>query len=207
MTAREAAWRPAPGRHSVWELAVHAAYWKYAVRRLLTGEKRGSFPFPGSNWFPRPAGDPSDAAFKADLAVLAQQHRLLVQAVSQVRPADLEKKAPGSKYTRSRLIQGVGRARPLPRRPDPAPETPAALAPALREGAASARPRLRARDVQSLRASEGGASAARSAATKVRPDGKRSHGSFASAMARIGIHGLGKVGADRGRRGRELRAR
>ncbi|HEY6549177.1 MAG TPA: DinB family protein, partial [Vicinamibacteria bacterium] len=99
--------RPAPGRHSVWELAVHAAYWKYAVRRLLTGEKRGSFPFAGSNWFPRPAGDPSDAAFKADLAVLAQQHRLLVQAVSQVRRAELEKKAPGSQYTRSRLIQGA----------------------------------------------------------------------------------------------------
>ncbi len=107
MTAREAAWRPAPDRHSVWELAVHAAYWKYAVRRLLTGEKRGSFPFSGSNWFPRPLGDLSDKAFKADLAVLAQQHRLLVQAVSRVRKGDLEKKAPGSKYSRARLIQGA----------------------------------------------------------------------------------------------------
>jgi hypothetical protein len=91
----------------VWELAVHAAYWKYAVRRQLTGEKRGSFPFSGSNWFPRPMGDPKDAAFQADLAVLAQQHRLLVRAVSQVRRGDLQKKAPGSKYSRSRLIQGV----------------------------------------------------------------------------------------------------
>ena len=107
MTAQEAAWQPAPGRHSVWELAVHAAYWKYAVRRLLTGLKRGSFPFAGSNWFPRPAGDPSDQAFKADLAVLAQQHRLLVRAVSQLRRSDLEKKPSGSKYTRSRLIQGA----------------------------------------------------------------------------------------------------
>lgn len=28
-----AAWRPEPMRHNIWELVVHAAYWKYAVRR------------------------------------------------------------------------------------------------------------------------------------------------------------------------------
>jgi len=27
VSAEEAAWRPAPGRHNIWELAVHAAYW------------------------------------------------------------------------------------------------------------------------------------------------------------------------------------
>jgi uncharacterized damage-inducible protein DinB len=107
MTAREAAWRPGPGRHNVWEIALHAAYWKYAVRRLLTGEKRGSFPFAGSNWFPRPLGKPSQEAFQADLAVLREQHRLLVRAVSRVRPGDLEKKPAGSQYTRARLIQGA----------------------------------------------------------------------------------------------------
>ena len=42
--AAAAAWRPAPRRHNIWELTVHTAYWKYAVRRLLAGEKRGSFP-------------------------------------------------------------------------------------------------------------------------------------------------------------------
>ncbi len=44
MTAEEAAWRPAPGRRNAWELALHAAYWKYTVRRRLLGEARGSFP-------------------------------------------------------------------------------------------------------------------------------------------------------------------
>src|SRR5262249_48741890 len=38
-----AAWRPARGRHNIREIAVHCAYWKYTVRRRLTGEKRGSF--------------------------------------------------------------------------------------------------------------------------------------------------------------------
>jgi hypothetical protein len=54
LDARDAAWRPGRGRHNIWELVVHAAYWKYTVRRRLTGEKRGSFPLPGSNWFTRP---------------------------------------------------------------------------------------------------------------------------------------------------------
>lgn len=54
VSARQAAWRPAPGGHNIWELVVHAAYWKYAVWRQLTGGRRGSFPLDGSNWFPRP---------------------------------------------------------------------------------------------------------------------------------------------------------
>ncbi len=32
--------RPAPGRHNIWELVVHAAYWKYASWRRLTGARR-----------------------------------------------------------------------------------------------------------------------------------------------------------------------
>jgi hypothetical protein len=59
LDAKAAAWRPGPGRHNIWETAVHAAYWKYAVRRRLTGEKRGSFARGGSNWFRCPEGKPS----------------------------------------------------------------------------------------------------------------------------------------------------
>ena len=44
-------WRPKKGRHNIWEIAIHCAYWKYAVRRRLTGEKRGSFRMKGTNWF------------------------------------------------------------------------------------------------------------------------------------------------------------
>ena len=107
VTAVEAAWRPGPGRHSVWELAVHAAYWKYAVRRMLTGEKRGSFRFPGSNWFARPVGRPSAADWKKDLAALGEEHRLLKTAISRLRARDLGRRPRGSKYTNARLIQGV----------------------------------------------------------------------------------------------------
>jgi len=81
LTAAEAAWRPAEGRRNAWELALHAAYWKYAVRRKLTGEKRGSFALDGSNWFRRPQGEPVEEAWKADLALLAAEHRALAAAV------------------------------------------------------------------------------------------------------------------------------
>jgi uncharacterized damage-inducible protein DinB len=107
LSAESASWRPAAGRHNAWELAVHAAYWKYAVRRLLTGERRGAFRFSGSNWFSRPAGDGSERAFRADLEALVEEHRLLRDAVSRLRARELRLRPRGSKYTHARLIQGV----------------------------------------------------------------------------------------------------
>jgi len=78
VTAEEAAWRPGPHRHNIWEEVLHAAYWKYAVRRRLEGGKRGSFAFKGSNFFPRPEPDkPSEAAWKEDKALLKQEHEEL----------------------------------------------------------------------------------------------------------------------------------
>jgi uncharacterized damage-inducible protein DinB len=108
VTARQAAWRPAPKRHNVRELVVHAAYWKYAVRRMLTGEKRGTFPEKGSNWFPRSDGGAPDArAWKADLALLDAEHRRLMEAVRALRPAALARKPRGSRCTVAQLLYGV----------------------------------------------------------------------------------------------------
>src|SRR5512139_2602653 len=62
LPASAAAWRPGPRRHNIWEIAVHAAYWKYTIWRKLEGAARGSFPFAGSNWFARPASGSTDTA-------------------------------------------------------------------------------------------------------------------------------------------------
>ena len=104
--AAQAAWRPAAGRHSIRELAVHAAYWKYAVRRMLTGEKRGSFSEKGSNWFDRPSA-PAERAWKADLAMLDAEHRRLREAVAALSDAALRRKPRGSQRTVDTLIYGV----------------------------------------------------------------------------------------------------
>ena len=85
VTAKQAAWRPGPGRHNIWEVTLHAAYWKYVVRRRIEGVKRGSFVLEGSNFFPRPEpGKSSEAAWRADKKVLEQQHRDLRAAMAQV---------------------------------------------------------------------------------------------------------------------------
>ena len=106
VTAPEASWRPKAGRHNIWEIAVHAAYWKYTVRRRLLGEKRGSFSLPGSNWFLRPV-ERSEQAWRADVAILDGEHQRLRDAVSALQPEYLERPARGSKTLVRRLIAGI----------------------------------------------------------------------------------------------------
>lgn len=106
LTAGGAAQRPRAGRHNIWEIVVHAAYWKYAVRRRLVGEKRGSFPLRGSNWFDRPV-DLSEKAWRADVTLLDAEHRKLRQLVSTLRPEELDHPARGSRTLVRRLIAGV----------------------------------------------------------------------------------------------------
>src|SRR5229473_5025811 len=85
VSARDAAWRPAPGRHNIWEVTLHAAYWKYAVRRRIEGGKRGSFELKGSNFFARPEkGKLTDTAWSADKKLLEREHRALRGAVAKV---------------------------------------------------------------------------------------------------------------------------
>lgn len=104
--AAEAAWRPAPGSHNVWELMLHVAYWEYAAARQLTNEKRGSFAIPGSNFFRRPVSL-TEKAWRADLAILEQVHRRLRAAVAALPPRTLDRRPPGSKYTAATLVYGV----------------------------------------------------------------------------------------------------
>jgi hypothetical protein len=106
MRAAAAARRPAPGRHNPWEIAVHAAYWKHAVWRRLTGEKRGTFPRAGSNWFPTPPA-PDEAAWRKDLALLAECHRRLRAVVARLSDADLERRGAGGRETVGRLVRGA----------------------------------------------------------------------------------------------------
>ena len=84
VSAKQAAWRPAPGRHNIWEVALHAAYWKYAVRNRITGGKRGAFALKGSNFFPRPEpGKLTEAAWRADRDLLEREHRALRVTVAE----------------------------------------------------------------------------------------------------------------------------
>lgn len=106
LSAQQAAWRPDPRRHSIADITVHCAYWKYAVRRKLRGDQRGSFAIKGSNWFPQPENLTEDE-WKLNVAILCDEHRALRSAVAGLDPAILQRKAPKSRYTYSFLIQGA----------------------------------------------------------------------------------------------------
>jgi hypothetical protein len=106
LSANQAAWRPGLLRHNIWEIVVHTAYWKYAVRRRILGEKRGSFPLKGSNWFRRPTEDTNNA-WRADVALLEEIHNTLCEAIVKV-PADQLYKIQGrTKFTYAQLIYGI----------------------------------------------------------------------------------------------------
>lgn len=134
VTPVQAAWRPAPARHNIWELAVHAAYWKYVAWRRLTGAKRGSFMLGGSNFLERPVVNltrrggtsvpretvvPPEAKaslktrlyerdWRADLDALHETHISLRDAIEQMDPSTLSKTLPGTgKVTRRALIAGI----------------------------------------------------------------------------------------------------
>ena len=85
VNAKQAAWRPGAGRHNIWEETLHAAYWKYVVRRRIEGGKRGSFPLKGSNFFARPEkAKASEAAWMADKELLEREHLAMRAAIEKV---------------------------------------------------------------------------------------------------------------------------
>jgi uncharacterized damage-inducible protein DinB len=106
ITAQEAAWRPESDRHNIWEIMVHAAYWKYIVRRRLLGEKKGSFPLKGSNWIKRPIVM-SENAWHEDIRLLDEMHRSMCEAIAQIKPSDLNRRPAGSKFTNASIISGI----------------------------------------------------------------------------------------------------
>jgi DinB family protein len=108
LNSEVASWRPSPGRHNIWELVVHAAYWKYVVRRRLIGEKRGSFPLKGSNWFTRPSNLESDErAWKSEVSLLIETHRGLRDAIADLSGESLRYVPPDSKVSNLELITGI----------------------------------------------------------------------------------------------------
>ena len=115
LTPEQAAWRPsfgevapgqAPETHNIWELVVHAAYWKYDIRRRLTGSK-GAFTInEGSNFWPRPV-EGTLAEWKRDLDLLQEEHLALRRAIADFPARRWTQKAPGKPFNFEGLVRGV----------------------------------------------------------------------------------------------------
>jgi hypothetical protein len=106
ITARQALWRPGRGRHNIWDLVLHTAYWKCMVRRRLLRDPEISFPRPGAN-FPSLPARPTAAAWKRDRALLAEQHALLRRAIARLDPARLGRRGWHSRWRVAQEIYGI----------------------------------------------------------------------------------------------------
>jgi len=106
LTHRDALWRPGRGRHNVWEIVLHTAYWKHIVRRRLTRDATLKFPHAGSNWPALPAKSDA-AAWRRDVALLRDQHRLLRATIARFPTTRLTAKGWRSTWTNAQHIYGI----------------------------------------------------------------------------------------------------
>jgi hypothetical protein len=106
VSVSQALWRPRRGRHNIWEIALHTAYWKYIVRRRLTRDEDARFPRQGGNWLAVPPR-PDARTWKRDLALLRDQHRLLRRAIARFPAAQLSARAWRSQWTNVATIYGI----------------------------------------------------------------------------------------------------
>jgi uncharacterized damage-inducible protein DinB len=104
--ARLARWRPPRRGHSIWELALHIAYWDYTVRRRILGTSLPRFPRSPANW-PKPPRRADAAAWDADRALVAEQHRLLVEVVEAFPAGRLNRRMGARRWTYGDTILGI----------------------------------------------------------------------------------------------------
>jgi len=102
-----AAWRPGRSRHSIWDLVLHTAYWKYAVRCRLTGIRpAGGFSRTPANW-PTPPDRPTLAAWRADVRLLKAEHAALRAAVAALPARRLTARSPRGTWRLAEMIYGA----------------------------------------------------------------------------------------------------
>lgn len=99
---------PKPLKHNIWQLVLHAAYWKYAVcyriSRLplafpdLPTDANGKLHFPRSpSNYPKPPAKPDIKLWRADLELLRFYHAALIDAVERLSDEQFDSIPPGGK--------------------------------------------------------------------------------------------------------------
>jgi uncharacterized damage-inducible protein DinB len=104
VTAEQAAARPIPNAHSVWELVNHVIAWEQIARKRLEGAEESVVPDEVN--FP-PVTDTSEAAWQATLRSLETSHRSLRESIRKIDDTKLEEITPGTRYSIYFLLHGV----------------------------------------------------------------------------------------------------
>jgi uncharacterized damage-inducible protein DinB len=108
VTAKQAAARPIPNAHTIWELVLHIAAWDGAVLRRLSGV---AVTLTEAENFP-PVRDASESAWRSALTEMKHVHEKLVAAVATLPDSRLDDIVPGKEqegahYTFYYMLHGV----------------------------------------------------------------------------------------------------
>jgi uncharacterized damage-inducible protein DinB len=103
-TCGQAAERPIPGAHTIWEIVVHMGVWKSVVRRRLLGETIVDLP-PEQDW---PAvKNATEPAWRKELEELEKSHVQMRRAIAELTDERLGERVPGEGYTVYVMLHGV----------------------------------------------------------------------------------------------------
>ncbi len=88
LTAQQAAWKPAPKRHSIWQIVRHVTHWKRAVMEAWDGDIPDADALEKTDW-----GDVSgdEAAWRADVERLHTISRQLKERVQHADQSELSR--------------------------------------------------------------------------------------------------------------------
>jgi uncharacterized damage-inducible protein DinB len=107
LSPRQALWRPGPGRHNIWELVLHTAYWKHVVRQRVSGsDGEARFPRSPRNYPDLPARR-DGAAWQADVALMKREHALMLSDVRRLSSARLAARIGKSRWAVAEQIHGI----------------------------------------------------------------------------------------------------
>ncbi|MEX0722167.1 MAG: DinB family protein [Balneolaceae bacterium] len=105
--AKQAVWKPAPERNSIWDLVLHMAYWKYIITQKLNPDLPKGFERSPAN-FPSVPEDYSENDWKSDKALLKKTHDTLVEEIKAFPTEKLDEICPTKKdWTYAQLISGI----------------------------------------------------------------------------------------------------
>ena len=103
VTAQQAAARPIPNAHSIWEIALHISGWAGVLKSRVEGK-----------WMDEPAkgdwpavADTSPAAWEKTVKLLKTRHAGLQKAISRITDKKLEKSIAKGKSTFYASLHGI----------------------------------------------------------------------------------------------------
>lgn len=104
VTHDQAAARPIPDAHSIWDIVLHVTAWADIARARVKGERIGD-PTPEQDW--PPAGAVGPDAWRLAIERLGESHRALSAVVRDLSDEALDAKVRDLEYTVDVLLHGV----------------------------------------------------------------------------------------------------